>query len=79
MTDTSKPVTRRTIIEHPRHKRRVLVTIHGEAIGFRLEREQATHWLSITSLYDQAELKTASALAGFNTAPCKNPKKHIHV
>ena len=79
MTDTTKPVTRRTVSLHPRHGRRIIVTVHGDSIGFRLDREKATRFLPIDRLYDQADLKHAQALAGFDAAPCSNPKKARNV
>lgn len=75
MTDTNKPVTRRTIVPHPRHGRRMIVTIgEGDVIGFRLERSRDTSLVPISTLFDIAERRRAEAQAGFSAAPCSNPK-----
>ncbi len=77
MTDTNKPVTRRTLQPHARHGRRILVTIgEGDVVGFRLERAKAgtTCFIPITTLYDIAERRRAEALSSFSAAPCVNPK-----
>lgn len=80
MTDITTEVTRRSIAPHARHGRKIIVTLGpGDVIGFRLERERATKYLPLESLYDQADVKAAAALAGFNTAPCKNPKAFRNV
>ena len=78
-TSTDKPVTRRTLAVHPRHNRRILVTIGPrDTISFRLERERGDGAaLPIVHLYDQAERAKACAAAGITTAdigPCKNPR-----
>lgn len=73
MTDTRHPVTRRTVVEHSRHKRQIVVTIGpADTISFRLngDRRSPAH-LSIEKLYDQAELQAAATLTGFNPAPRK--------
>jgi hypothetical protein len=74
MTPTSKPTHRRTTFPHPRHGKRVIVTIHESSIGFRLEQHRDVYWLNINSLFDQAELKSAAVQSGFDPSPCKNPK-----
>lgn len=79
-TSTDKPVTRRTLGVHPRHGKRILVTIGPrDYISFRLERERGEGAsLSIVHLYDQAERVKACAAAGITTAdigPCKNPTR----
>ena len=80
MTDTTKAVTRRTVAEHSRHKRRIVVTLGpGDTIGFRLERSSLTSYLPIEKLFNQAELATAQALTGFDASPCTNPKKARNV
>lgn len=79
MTDTSKPVTRRSMLFHPRHQKRVIATLGPEdVISVRLERGQPIY-LSLTALYDIAELRAAAAVSGCNTAPCKNPFKARNV
>jgi hypothetical protein len=79
-TSTDKAVTRRTLGVHPRHNRRVIVTIGPrDFISFRLERERGEGAsLPIIALYDQAERVRACASAGITTAdisPCKNPAR----
>ena len=76
MTDTNKPVTRRSVDPHPKHGRRIVITLGpGDVIGLRLERIARTCYLKLPALYDQAELARAAALAGFNPGPCKDPFK----
>ncbi len=79
-TSTDKAVTRRTVGVHPRHNRRVLVTVGPrDVIYLRLERERGEGKpLDLFHLYDQAERVKACAAAGITTAdigPCKNPTR----
>ena len=78
-TSTDKPVTRRSIGLHPRHNRRVLVTVGPrDIVSFRLERERGEGAsLNLFHLYDQAERIKACSNAGITTAdiaPCRNPR-----
>jgi structural maintenance of chromosome 4 len=53
--DVTKSVTRRSVHEHTRHKRRMIVVIGpGDVVGFRLEREKVMRYLPIESLFDEA-------------------------
>jgi hypothetical protein len=80
MTTIDKSVTRRSVSDHSRFKRKIVVTLGpGDVIGFRLDRERTTKYLPLESLYDQADVKAAGALADFNTAPCNNPTRHRNV
>lgn len=76
MTSTDKPVTRRTLEPHSRHGRKIVVSLGpGDTIAFRLERSSQTFHLPIETLFNQAELKHAQAITGFDASPCKNPNK----
>ena len=80
MTDINKPVTRRSLDEHPKHKRRVIATLGpGNMVGLRLEGGRSTRYKDLNELYDQLELRDAAALAGFDPGPCKNPFKSRNV
>lgn len=79
-TSTDKPVTRRSLGVHPRHNRRVLVTVGPrDHVYLRLERERGEGKpLDLFQLYDQAERIAACAAAGITTAdiaPCSNPRR----
>lgn len=74
MTATDKPVTRRTKIEHPSRKRRVIATLGpGDVVTLRLERSSKVHHKCLFELYSQLELRDAAAVTGANISPCKNP------
>lgn len=75
MTDALKPTSRKLITPHPRKGKRIIVTIQGDTVGFRLERSSQTFWLDGARLFDQAELAAAKALAGFDASPCKDPRR----
>lgn len=82
MTDSSKSVSRVSILPHTKHARKIIVTIGpGDSVGFRLQRsaETTTAWVSIESLFNIAETRKAAAQVGFSTAPCANPKKARNV
>lgn len=79
MTSTQKPVSRRTVAEHPKHKKRVIVSLQESLIGLRLERSGREFFLDLNKLYDQAELQAAVNQTGANIAPCSNPKRFRNV
>jgi len=81
---TTKPVTRRSLACHPKHGRRIVVTIGpGDVIFLRLERERGEGSpLPLALLYDQAERRKACVLAGISEAeiaPCRNPLNRRNV
>ena len=79
MTSTQNPTTRRTVAEHPKHKKRVIVSLQENLVGLRLERSSREFYLDLHKLYDQAELQAAVAQTGANIAPCANPKRFRNV
>lgn len=79
-TNTDKPVTRRALVPHPRHNRKVLATLGpGDVLTLRLERERGEGTsLPLNYLYDLAERRRACANAGIDESaisPCNNPNK----
>jgi hypothetical protein len=80
MTDTDKPVTRRTKNEHPTRKKRIIATLGpGDVVTLRLERSSQVHHKCLYELFSQLELRTAAAHSGANVAPCKDPFKARNV
>jgi len=78
MTSSEKSVTRVSTGEHSKHKRKIICVIGpGDVVGLRLQRskEDTTGFISFESLFDIAEMRRAAAQSGFNTAPCRDPKK----
>jgi hypothetical protein len=76
MTNCDKSVTRRSLNDHPRHKRKIVCTLGpGDVLGLRLEREKTVKYLPLDQLYDMADMRAAAALTGYDTSPCANPKK----
>lgn len=75
MTDTSKPVSRVSVLPHARHQRKIILTVGpGDYVGVRLQRakEADTGYISLESLFNVVELRRAAG--DFHTGPCKNPK-----
>lgn len=78
MTDTNHPVTRRSVLPHRKHERRICVTIgEGDVLSLRLERERREFLVPLSHLYDYAELRAAASSVGFDTSACANPKKRL--
>ncbi len=79
MTSTEKPVSRRTVAEHPKHKKRLVVTLDNSLLSLRLERSSREFYLDLNKLFDQAELQAAVVQTGANIEPCSNPKRFRNV
>ena len=63
MTDLKKEVSRRTVSEHTRHKRRIVATLApGDVISLRLERSSQAFALPLERVFDFAETTHAKAL-----------------
>lgn len=67
MTELKSPVSRRTVAEHARHKRRIVATLApGDVIQLRLERSSKVFSLPLERVFDFAESTHAKALANIN-------------
>lgn len=78
MTNSTKSVSRVSVTEHAKHKRKIILVVGpGDTVGLRLQRskEDTTAFISFQSLFDIAEMRAAASKAGFNPAACANPNK----
>lgn len=77
MTETSKSVTRISVEDHPRHNKKIVVTVGpGDVLKMRLLRERREVTVPLSYLYDYVERVHAVRETGANILPCKDPTRH---